>query len=75
MKIGDRITLKQDKEPWYSGYGLNPKHVVRAGEVGTVTAINVPVVRKVGKRNSYHVAQFGQWQVAFNDGEYRAVQS
>jgi hypothetical protein len=72
-KVGDSIALKIDREPWYSGYGLNPRHIVPAGEIGVVTAVNVPVVRKLGKRNSYHVAQFGQWQVDFNAGEFVVV--
>ena len=73
LKIGDTIALKQDKTAWYSEYGLNPKMIVAAGEVGIITAVNVPVVRKLEKRNSYHVAQFGEKQVDFNAGEYVRV--
>jgi hypothetical protein len=73
LKVGDTVALNRDKTAWYSEYGLNPKMVIAAGELGTVTAVNVPVVRKVEKRNSYHVARFGNKMVDFNAGEYVRV--
>lgn len=69
IQIGDRISLKQAKEAWYSNYGSNPERIVTPDEVGVVTAVNVPVVRKCGKRNSYHVASFNGSQVDFSVSE------
>lgn len=57
--VGQEITLVEDRIPWYSGYGTNPHHILRAGEVGTITHTNVPAVRG---RGTYAVARFGDWQ-------------
>ena len=70
VKVGDAIALKQDKPAWYSGYGMNPVVIIPAGEIGEVFAVNVPVVRKLEKRNSYHLARFGTQTVDFNRGDF-----
>lgn len=67
LAIGDKVALKSNREPWYS------QHTIAVGEIGTVTAVNVPVVRRVDGRNSYHVALFDGRQVDFNNGEFVRV--
>lgn len=43
-KVGDKVKLTVEKEPYYSNYGGNPKVIIPAGTIGTVAAVNVPCV-------------------------------
>lgn len=46
LRIGDKVVLTKDKEAYYSGYGNNPKVVIKAGTIGVVGAVDTPQVRK-----------------------------
>ena len=72
LAVGDKVTLPVDRIAWYSGY-CGRELIIRADEVGIVTAVDVPVVRRVDGRNSYAVAQFGDKQIDLNPGDYSIV--
>jgi hypothetical protein len=61
VEVGQTVTLKRDRVPWYSGYGGRPHHLLSAGSQGTVTHVDVPPV--FGRRKNYAVAMFDGWQV------------
>jgi hypothetical protein len=44
LRIGDRVTVKERLEGYYSGYGGNPAIFLEPGMVGVVGAIDVPSV-------------------------------
>ena len=66
MRVGDQITVGDDVPAWYSSYGMNPVRVIRPGEPLTITAVNVPVVRKLkGSPSNYMVARTNDgWQIS-----------
>lgn len=68
IEVGQKITLKADREAWYSGYGNSPQHIIKAGEIGEVTHVQVPSIWRRGV--SYNIARFeGGWQVDFRPNE------
>ncbi len=44
FRIGDRVELLVDKEPYYSGYAGNPKVLIPAGTIGVIGDVDVPGV-------------------------------
>jgi hypothetical protein len=44
VQVGDRVTVKERVEGYYSTYGCNPAIWLEPGMVGVVGAINVPSV-------------------------------
>lgn len=46
FREGDLVIVRTDGEPYYSGYGINPRVVIPAGSVGTVKCTDVPFVRR-----------------------------
>lgn len=77
MQRGDYVRLTSDIIPWYSGYGSNPHHVLRAGEIGRVTHTNGDLVSVTGKRRGDVLARFqsdyGEWQAELWAGDYVVV--
>lgn len=55
FKVGDRVRLLVEVEPYYSGYAGSPKVVIPAGQEGTVEAVDVPCVRQTRKGFSYFI--------------------
>ena len=56
---GDMVTAKTDGEPYYSGYGINPRVVIPAGSVGTVKCTDVPFVsRQKGEPAVFNCVDF-----------------
>lgn len=48
VKLGDRVTVKERVEGYYSRYGGNPAIFLEPGTVGVVGAIDVPSVCREG---------------------------
>ena len=48
LHVGDRVTVKERVEGYYSNYGGNPAIFLESGMVGVVGAIDVPSVRREG---------------------------
>ena len=46
FREGDIVIVRTDGEPYYSGYGINPRVVIPAGSVGTVKCTDVPFVSR-----------------------------
>ena len=46
LHVGDRVTVKERVEGYYSNYGGRPAIFLEPGTVGVVGAINVPSVRR-----------------------------
>lgn len=46
FKVGDKVVILVDKQPYYSGYGGNPLVTIPKGTIGTVEAVNVPSVHR-----------------------------
>lgn len=44
LKVGDKVTVTEPCEAFYSNYGGNPKVIIQPGEIGIVKAISVPMV-------------------------------
>ncbi len=48
LHVGDRVTVKESVEGYYSNYGGNPVIFLEPGMVGIVGAIDVPSVCREG---------------------------
>lgn len=48
LKVGDRVSLTEPLEAYYSQYAGNPKVIVTPDLVGTIGAIDCPSVRREG---------------------------
>lgn len=61
---GQTVTIEQDTPAWYSGYGMNPHRIIRAGELLTIQSVDVPYVR--GRNDGrYDVARTEDgWQIS-----------
>lgn len=46
LHVGDRVTVKERIEGYYSNYGGNPAIFLEPGTVGVVGVIDVPSVRR-----------------------------
>lgn len=46
LKVGDRVTVKERVEAYYSNYGGNPAMFLEPGMSGVVGAVDVPSVRR-----------------------------
>ena len=53
VTIGMKVTVIKEVEAFYSKYGGNPYLSIKPGVVGTVGAINVPVVRNTTGHDCY----------------------
>ena len=42
MKIGDKVTVTEEIEAYYSGYAGNPEVIIKPGQIGTVKSVHVP---------------------------------
>ena len=78
MQKGDYIRLTQDVTPWYSGYGDNPVHTLRAGETGIVTHVGRDLVSVNGRKRGDVLARFasgcGSWQAELVSDQYETVE-
>jgi len=48
LQVGDRVTVRAPVEPYYSGYGGNPRMTVTPGMVGIVQSVGNPSVYREG---------------------------
>jgi len=55
VKVGDKVTCKQEEAAYYSGYAGNPVVIFKPGMVGIVGSVKVPYVRTSRGQNSYFV--------------------
>lgn len=71
---GDYIKLMRDIVPWYSGYGSNPHHILRAGEIGRVTHVDlIPITGRA--RRGVLIARFpGGWQAEISTADFERVE-
>ncbi len=84
FKIGDRVSLTEPLEAYYSNYGGNPKVIITPDLVGTIGAIDCPSVRREGVY--FHCVDFtlpgvyagdprhgnNVWRVAVQTGQIKA---
>ena len=86
INVGDKVTCKIRTEAYYSGYGELPTCFMEPGEIGSVIAVDVPVVRNMGKGFSLVIVDFEKpgvvsnpatgsyiWRVAFHKGECKKI--
>lgn len=78
FKLGDRVETLIPDEPYYSGYGGNPRIVIPAGTVGVIGAVDVPAVRhRKGKPYTFFCVDFEiegkHWRGSYYKDEIKLV--
>jgi hypothetical protein len=71
---GKQVTTSESVEAYYSNYGGLPPCSFNPGDVGVISEVNVPCVRKNGVFNCVDFEKNGQkWRVALTNSQLRPV--
>jgi hypothetical protein len=69
FQVSDLVKVKIEKEPYYSGYGGNPKITIPVGTIGVVGAVDVPAVTQ--SRYVPHPTTFNCVDFRLDDKKWR----